>query len=392
MTDPIPAKLNLDQLLRMGVAAARSGNRNAAHALFLAIAREYPHDVRPWLGLAGVATSAQEQRDALEHVIAIDPDHPKARQGLASLAPAQEQTPPSPAATAVASTPPVDSPALSPDQQRIEEEKEREEEEQEEEQKAAAQRFPLMNMVALGIMALLIIILIVVVSGLYPRAEQRADTTVPPPSPVLQAAPPLPATEAPSSNVPSSATDESPTTGPIPTAQINQGSTATQPTAPAGLTPAVGLPTAASLPLGTLIEVDDWSATLLRPDYALILDGSIGDLNPSGRFVLALMAISNNSAEPRRIPADLLTLVDSRGRRYSPASNASTAYLTLYGRGQHGDLALEDSLTPHSGMRSVPILFDVPNDATGLVLTVRDSGTAGWPIESAVAPDVNVGP
>ncbi len=230
-------------------------------------------------------------------------------------------------------------------------------------------------------MGLLIIALILVVLSRSQTATLRTDTSQPLPSPVLQAAAPTPpaATEA--------------AAAAAPTPNESTGTTPTIPaTAPAATAAPIGSPASASLPLGTLVEVDGWSATLLRPDYALILDGSIGDLKPAGRFVLTLIAISNNSPQPRHIPADLLTLVDSRGRRYSPALNASSAYLTLYGRGQHGDLALEDSLSPRSGMRSVPILFDVPADAAGLVLTVRDSGAAGWPIEDVVVPAVNVGP
>ncbi|MEI7772917.1 MAG: hypothetical protein WCI67_23205, partial [Chloroflexales bacterium] len=161
---------------------------------------------------------------------------------------------------------------------------------------------------------------------------------------------------------------------------------------PVGPTPVAALPAPPGLPLGSLVEVDGWSATLLRPDYALVLNGSIGNLQPSGRFVLTLMAVSNNSPSPRRIPADLFSIVDSKGRRYSPAPNVSTAYLALYGRGQHGDLALEDDLAPSSGMRSVPILFDVPASATGLVLTIRNNGSLGWPIEGLAAPATNVGP
>ena len=124
----------------------------------------------------------------------------------------------------------------------------------------------------------------------------------------------------------------------------------------------------------------------------MILEGSIGDMRPSGRFVLTLMAVSNNSTRSRRVPADLFTVIDSRGRRYRPVSNASSAYLTLYGRGQHGDLALEDEISPGSGMRSVPILFDVPTNANGLMLTIRDNGSTGWPIESVSSPAINVGP
>jgi hypothetical protein len=43
-------------------------------------------------------------------------------------------------------------------------------------------------------------------------------------------------------------------------------------------------------------------------------------------------------------------------------------------------------------MRSIPIIFDVPRDATGLTLMVRASGNLGWPIEQPTVPNVNVGP
>ncbi|MBX0331066.1 DUF4352 domain-containing protein [Oscillochloris sp. ZM17-4] len=245
-----------------------------------------------------------------------------------------------------------------------------------------------MNMIALAIMGLLIIALLVLASGLVARPEQRSAEAGIIPSSVL-----MPATQPPPTTDSHASITQQPSPEPSPSAADQPGmATAAQVTTAAATTPAAGLPAPASLPLGTIVDVDGWSATLLRPDYALILDGAIGDLKPSGRFVLALMAISNNSADLRRIPADLLTLVDSRGRRYSPAPNASSAYLSLYGRGQHGDLALEDAITPRSGMRSVPILFDVPDDATGMVLTVRDGGTSGWPIEGAAAPATNVGP
>jgi len=43
-------------------------------------------------------------------------------------------------------------------------------------------------------------------------------------------------------------------------------------------------------------------------------------------------------------------------------------------------------------MRSVPILFDIPVNVTGLVLTVRDNGALGWPIEGSTSQATNVGP
>jgi hypothetical protein len=393
VTDPLPANLNLDTLLRSGVAAARVGHRGAARDLFLAITRAYPHDVRAWLGLAGVASSIEEQRAALEHVLALDPDHLRARQTLAQLPPPQPE-PHMPASedilpvepeqagpamvTPIIALPPSAQPilalqdAVDPSLQDL---------------PTTPQRpLPLLNVIGLGIIGLLILTIIVLFSGGFPGVGQRSAGTAPLPSPVLQVLLGSP-TSADSGGTSTPAADMSTVpTALIPTSLPTPSRT---PTAP---TPAVGLPAQANLPLGSLVEVDGWSITLLQPDYALILDGSIGDLRPSGHFVLALMAISNNSTEQRRIPADLFTLVDNRGRRYYPTPNASSAYLALYERGQHGDLALEDSLTPQSGMRSVPILFDVPLDAAGLALTIRDGGSAGWPIQSVVATPVNVGP
>lgn len=378
VTDPTPAKLDLDALLRSGVSAARAGNRSAARKLFLAITRAYPHELRAWLGLAGVAESIEEQRVALERVLTLDPDHPKAGQALAQLPPPPpEHTSPAPAAPMISPAAPTPPPELTPAALAPAP--------QAELPRGDQRPFPLLNLIALGIIGLLIVAIVAVLNA-APGTGQPSAGTLALPSPVLQAVPTNPTSAAPDLG---SAPAPEPTVLPI---RPNQTGAPIPAPTPRGPTPAVGMPAQPSLPLGTLIEVDGWSTTLLQPDYALILDGSIGDLRPSGHFVLALMAISNNSPQQRRIPADLFTLVDNRGRRYQPTPNASSAYLTLYGRGQHGDLALEDSLSPQSGMRSVPVLFDVPLDAVGLVLTIHEGGSAGWLIERSVATPVNVGP
>jgi hypothetical protein len=376
VTDSPPPKLNLEQLLRLGVRAARTGNQGAARSLFRSLAREYPNDVRAWLGLAGVAESQAEQRDALARVIAIDPHHPQARQALERLSPppaaiappsrTDQALPEAPAATEDAPTPGAAAPALA-------------------EPPGAAPRdrprFALLNRLALAIIGLLLIALLVQTIRIF-GGGATAERTPVPPSPVLQVAGtarPIASAVSPPQPRPGAAT-ATPSAPPPATGPLVQS------------TPAVGMPAPPTLPLGTVLEADGWSATLLRPDYALLLDGSIGDLQPSGRFVLALVAVSNNAAQPRRIPSGLFMLVDSRGRRYSPSPNASSAYLTLYGRGQRGDLAFEDSLDPGSGMRGIPLIFDVPDDAAGLVLTVSGAGSTGWPIDSVSAPPTNTGP
>ncbi|NTV63972.1 MAG: hypothetical protein HGA65_10610 [Oscillochloris sp.] len=363
--------------MRSGVLAARNGHRSAARDLFLALSRTYPGEVRAWLGLAGAAASVEEQCEALKRVIALEPDHPLARQTLAQLVgspPAEPAPLPEPIVVPLALAPVLTpthtvsvelEPHAPPDLPA-----------------PPRQRFPLMNRIALGTIGLLTLAILALLGANATGFRQRSATPAPLPSPIFQ-----------------TVVVAVPSRTPAPLSPVVAVASPIRPvaTAPAGLSPAPALPAATSsaqtgLPLGTLIEVDGWSITLLRPDHALILDGSIGDLRPSGHFVLALMAISNNSADPRLIPADLLTLVDSDGRQYRPTPKASTAYLALYKRGEHGDLALEDRLTAHSGMRSVPILFDVPSDADGLMLIIANSGSAGWAIDDTAAPPVNVGP
>lgn len=370
------APLNLDQLLRSGVAAARSGNRAAARAIFLALSHEHPDDTRVWLGLAGTAADEAEQRAALERVVALDPANEQARRALERMgqpAPritvvlpetiAQPAPPEEAPAAAAPDAPPLDAPppeiatldapasARTPDE--------------------AAPRapFPLLNLLA----TLLILLLLGVVGVIIGRQLLGQASTASAPTPTLVLAAP---TELPLAT-PAPVDTAAPLATPAP---IDTGATAAPPA-----TPASAPTSAVELPLGQLIDHDGWSATLLRPDYAVSLDGAIGELQPAGRFVLAVIAISNNSPEPRQIPLDLFTLVDSAERSYTPVPEASSAYLALYERGQRGDLALEDVIEPGSGMRSVPLLFDVPPDATGLRLTMRGAAGAGWPIAGGAA-------
>jgi hypothetical protein len=362
---------DLERLLRVGVKAVRSGNMAAARGLFRALAREYPHDPRVWLGLAASAGDRDEQRHALEQVLARDPQNVSAHNGLARLdaalppapldmAPATMPPPPPPPPEVIPAPPeggipdpgapvaplealPSDT-AANADQH--------------------AGHFPLLNRIALGLMALLGVLLLALIFWPRPPAQQQAA----PPAPTSALPNPHPApTEA---DLPAVAT---PAAAPVESTNAPVVPTLAAPTALAAT------PTPATLPLGAVLEVDGWRATLLRPDYALLLDGAIGELQPNGRFVLALMAVSNGAAEPRTLPADLFTLTDSAQRTYTPLPGASAIYLATYGR-EYGDQALDEPFAAQSGMLSIPVLFDIPPDAQGLVLTMRTLGGAGWPI------------
>lgn len=400
---------SLDQLLRLGADAARSGNRQAARALFVALAREHPGDARVWMGLAGVAASRNEQREALERVVALDPANQRARLALERLTAAAEppatgdaagapQAPITPAAEQSQAL--VVSPAPAPEAER------------------QPTPFPLLNAIAMA----LILLLLAAVGVILGRALLGdTGTAVAPtltPALILEPAPggqagPGAATTAPAPGGQAGAGLEA-TAVPVPEEQPGGVAAATAaaapptgtappgpaaPTAPAATTAPGQAATAApeagqslTLPMGTPIDHDGWTAVLVRPDYVLPLDGAIGDLRPSGSFVLAVVAVSNNSPSPRVIPPDLFLLVDSAGRTYAPVPGASTAYLTLYERAQRGDLALEDTFEPVIGLRSVPLIFDVPVGVTGLRLTVNGAGPAGWPVGETAAPAAPSGP
>ncbi|RRR72752.1 MAG: DUF4352 domain-containing protein [Candidatus Viridilinea halotolerans] len=335
------AKLNLEQLLQTGAFAARGGKRVAARALFLALSREHPHDLRVWQGLAATAADVDEQRMALERIIALDPHHERALAALARLVPLA--TLPRVVPPAVESAPPGAKEAALPQRS----------------------PFPMLNLIALVLIVLLLAVVGMVLGGNL-GLNQRA--AAPLATPILggstAAVPALAITTLPETVATSAVT---PTASPVPT------------------------PLTTELALGTLVDYDGWSVTLLQPDYALFLDGALGDWQPEGRFVLAVVALSNNSSAPRYVPPAFFQLIDRDGYRYSPLPGASSAYLALFERGQRGDLALEDRFAAQSGMLSVPLLFDVPRAATGLRLTTPATGSAGWPIGGG-SPVLPMGP
>lgn len=402
---------DLEQLLRVGITAARNGNTPAARALFRALAREHPNEPRAWLGLAGCAETRDEQRHALEQVLHLNPQHAQARAALARLGPASAppatsphpadtpirppldaaHRPPPPTYSPPPATPPPASDAArhpppatySPPPAVVMAPTHAETPSEE-----SSAHFPTLNIIG----AIVIVLLLGTIGWLIGTTLQNttrigglpsatpALVPVDPTAPIGAGAGTPPA---PTASAPAAPTAAPPTTRPA-------GSTAITP--PTGSTAQPAPSPAATLPLGTILSYDGWQAVLLQPDYSLFLEGSIGDLRPNGRFILALLAISNDAATPRRIPSDLFVISDDSGRRYLPLPGASTAYLSVCGRGLCGDLALEDTLDAGSGMRTVPLIFDVPPGAANLTLTLSALSTAGWPISNTPPQEAPAGP
>jgi hypothetical protein len=372
-SDHLPPEM-LASLLQTVRRRQQSGDVVGARVVLRALAAQQPDDPRIWLALATVVETRDEQQQVLARALALDPHNALARRALerftdtghvaaAAHAPTNGASSVEAARpTLIVSEPAVEpAPTPLPDQQPL-----------------PTIRWPLYMVI--GIAVALVLIVVALRSATPPAAEAPTPTQMlpgavdaqptlgTPESPVpaaSQAAPAAIATAAPPTGAPATAAPSNPTAPPLPTA--------------APIPSPTPLPTTPPLAPGMIVVQKPWHASLLRPEYAVLLDGAIGTLQPRGRFVLALVVVGNDSTAPARIPADLFSLVDGQGNRYQPAPTASTAFLATYGRGQRGELSVEEAIPPGGGNVSVPLIFDVPPNARGLTLRVGDA-SMGWPI------------
>ncbi|HWQ13774.1 MAG TPA: hypothetical protein VNL77_13310, partial [Roseiflexaceae bacterium] len=98
-----------ESILRLGIEAAREGNRAEARDLFTLLTRQDPDNVQAWLWLAGVAEGPEQRRAALEQVLRLEPDNEMALKGLQAMGVAPsaryEEEPAVAAAAAAAAAP-----------------------------------------------------------------------------------------------------------------------------------------------------------------------------------------------------------------------------------------------------------------------------------------------
>lgn len=72
----------MSDLLQRGIALARSGKRAEARAVLLEVVEGNERDEQAWLWLSGVVDDPEDVRVCLENVLAVNPEHTQARQGL----------------------------------------------------------------------------------------------------------------------------------------------------------------------------------------------------------------------------------------------------------------------------------------------------------------------
>jgi hypothetical protein len=365
------------------------GEMEAARAVLHALTAQQPDDPRIWLALATAAATRAEQQAALERVLELDPANQLAQRALERFAaiPSAPSIPagaPSPASQPDHPIAPLPAPVEMLDA-----------EVPTEDDAAREIRWPLY--VVIGVAVAIVLLAALLLRPDTRTADTLANTPTLPSANIVDT--PLVA-GGPASAPGDTGAGAQPQMTSVIALPILGASGENVPTADAPAGEGVGsnigvMPTAMLVPTagvvaspvpvlapGQVVALPPWSLSLLRPDYALVLEGAIGALQPRGRFVLALMAVSNDGSAPARIPDALFTIHDRQGNRYTPVPTASTIYLDTYGRGQRGELSLEEELPPGGGLVSVPIIFDVPLDARGLTLHIGDQA-AGWPIGGA---------
>jgi len=389
-----------EALLRAAVRAVRSGNKPAARAILRSLTRDFPDEVRGWMGLTEVAADDEERIRALEHVVALAPENERARQALdrlrAAAAPtlAAGKTEVGMTTFYAASAPTVEAAAFgaAPAYQPLPRADTPPVPVEEERHQPTGWLWPI---VAIALLLLAGVACLALLAPFWLSFTRPTTANLP----AAEATAPLQQTEAGVAILQASATIGAPvatgappatsTAASQPLAQQTAQATSANVAATRVSTPATNVSTPAtvarsitSTPLapGALLELDSWRVSLPRQERLLLLDGAVGEAQPKGHFVLAVVSLANMSSQPRRMPADLFVLIDERGQRYHPVPTLSTSYLAAYGRGLRGDLSMEDEMPAGGGYFSVPVLFDVPRGVGVLRLSIGDGSVGGWEV------------
>ncbi|NJP07366.1 MAG: hypothetical protein HC837_17955, partial [Chloroflexaceae bacterium] len=129
------------------------------------------------------------------------------------------------------------------------------------------------------------------------------------------------------------------------------------------------------IPYGAPLQVADWTFT--NPGFMNAINGPIGSFNPSGRFIVVFVNVANGTGQDTAIPANFLVIKDAQGRVYDSLPAVSTAYMNQFGG---ADQSQETPVPADTITRSVPLIYDVAGDASGLVFFSRAFVDQGWSV------------
>jgi hypothetical protein len=472
-----------DDILRLGIEAAREGNRDEARGLFTLLTNEDPDNVQAWLWLAGVAQGPEQRRAALEQVVRLDPNNEMALKGLQAMGvtpPVSVAAPAYVAAPAMAAAPVVDTtlPARElTDEERYAAELDSAFDLADELPRTAPPRRDLDDeAVAAGAAAgaaaaartiddrprvrstprvrttsvsvddddteparsgpspllwlLLGLILLALLGFLLwqlffsnnpgdgtqptaapiattapggPTALPGTDPTADPNAPVPTVDPNAPAPTV-DPNAPAPTTDPGGTmptadpNAPVPTVDPNAPAPTVDPNAPAPTTdpnaqptpppPTLGPVAGANplvIPAGAFITANGWNYTYPGANVcafgcSVVLGNRVGNFNANGTFLHVLAFAQNTTGTAAPLPADFFVLRDAQGRTHEARVDVADAAW----RPGSADVSHGASIPANSATTSVYLVFDVPTDATNLVLFSRYFIDQGWQVASSV--------
>ena len=368
-----------NEILQLGIEAARDGNREEARNLFTLLTKQDPQNIQAWLWLAGVSDNPKLRRDALERAIAIDPNNEMALRGLRALGAdrpsivdrgrnairertgsllgrpiASNQRPSTPVQPAARPSRPApvqtqQSTSSVMGEDELTAEFDAFAEEYDDEPRGPT---PLMWGV-LGALALLLVVFL---------ASQFFGTGT--------------ASILPANLFGDTSADTTPTADPAMTA-----------TAMATMTPA-GTPTATPPPVMLLnrdatLSLDGWEYGLYPDPNVINGPISLAGVPPSGTYVIILVTVANNTGTSQPLPANFFALLDDQGRRYDVNVERS---MKVYDNapGSASDLGISNNVEANGIKTSIVLIYDVNLDATNLRIYGGSNLSQGWVIADKV--------
>jgi thioredoxin-like negative regulator of GroEL len=76
---------NREELIRMAIRAAKTGNRNPARVMFMQVLNEDKHNERAMMWMAKLASTKEERKQWLHRVLSVNPANENARIALANM-------------------------------------------------------------------------------------------------------------------------------------------------------------------------------------------------------------------------------------------------------------------------------------------------------------------
>ncbi len=356
-----------NEILALGMDAARDGNREEARNLFTLLTRQDPDNIQAWLWLAGVSDDPRQRRAALERALEIDPQNDMALRGLRALNGVQGGERRSIVEAVKQTTsnlfgrrgrPVRPSRPLS----QYEEELTRELESVDSnlyDDEDDEPRGP--SPVMWGILGVLVLVLGYFLASQFlgTGSEESADTGGSLTDGLL-------------TGIISTPTLEVPTSEPVPTAEPT--------TAPTPIT-VVLLNTE-----NTAKTAEGWEYGVRSPVIAGVRTARFPNTAPqNGAYYVVVVVARNGTGTDQPIPADFFVLQDDQGRTYNVNVERTKELLNIGGgRGVVSDIDIGDVLYNGGALQSIALIFDIHTDSTNLRLYGGSNRSEGWLIAETV--------